>query len=247
MMLRHYRSPFLPILARLGLFHLSYCSYDVNQNGYQYQVLGRPLGGDQSVLSEVLVKEAYQPILEALPEKPLRVLDIGSHIGSFMVWLGAHRTIAEGYCFEPDPDSFKLCQFNLAKNPEVEINMSAVGGTSRKSAILIDPVAHARSTIVEDMGRSTNTQAIEILVLSFADWMAAHPGTFDLLKMDCEGAEWEILRTCPEVFPKFSAIAAEIHHDPVDHKTKADFATAMHQLGFRIISNNDLFFATRRL
>lgn len=233
------------MFARLGLFHLSYCSYDLQKNGHSYTVIGRPQGGDQSILSEVLVKEAYVPILTVLPERPLRVLDIGSHIGSFMVWLGAHRPIAEGYCFEPDPDSFKLCQFNLAQQPQIEINRAAIGGTARRSAILIDPAAHARSTIVEDMGRAGNVQAIDTMVLSFADWMSAHPGAFDLLKMDCEGAEWEMLRVCPEVFTKFSVIAAEIHHDPVDQKTKADFARTMQDLGFTVISNNQLFFARR--
>jgi FkbM family methyltransferase len=244
-MLRHFRSPLLPIFARLGLVHLGYCSYDVAKNGHNYRVLGRPLGGDQSILSEVLVNEAYKPILRVLPDKPLRVLDIGAHIGSFMVWLGAHRTIAEGYCFEPDPDSFKLCRFNLAPQPGVQVDMAALAGTTRQGAILIDPEAHARSTIVEDMGRATNTEAVQITVLSFAEWMAAHPGTFDLLKMDCEGSEWEMLRICPEVFSNFSVIAAEIHHDPVDHKTKADFASAMEQLGFSVMSNDKLFFAAR--
>jgi FkbM family methyltransferase len=244
-MLRYFRTPFLPILARLGIFHLDYCSYDIRKNGHSYRLIARPLGGDQAILREMFLNESYAAILPVLPDRPLRVLDIGAHIGSFTLWLTQQRAVAEAYCFEPDPDSFNLCRFNLAQQPNVQVIMSAIGGRTRRSAISIDPAAHSRSTIVEDMGRASNTRSIDITILSFAEWLADHPGSFDLLKMDCEGAEWEILRTCPEVFSRFSTIIAEIHYDPVERRTNADFARSMQQLGFRVIPLEHLFLGTK--
>jgi FkbM family methyltransferase len=244
-MYSHFRSPFLTFFVRLGLVHIAYCSYDIRKNDHTYRLLGRPRGGDHRVLREVLIDETYAVILSALSKTSLRVLDIGAHIGCFMMWLTEYKTIDEAYCFEPDPDSFNLCRFNLAQHTSVQVIMAAVAGKTRQSRILIDPAARERSTIVEDMGRSNNVRSVDTKVLSLADWMADHPGNFDLLKLDCEGAEWEILRVCPEVFSRFSSIVAEIHHDPVDHRNMTDFERAMQQLGFRVIPHSKLFFGTR--
>jgi FkbM family methyltransferase len=244
-MILHFRNSPLTFLARLRLLKIAYCSYDVRKAGHTYHVLGRPLGGDHRILREVLVDESYRPILDRLPSKPLRVLDIGAHIGAFVMWLSRHKTIGEAYCFEPEPDSFNLCRFNLANHVNVGVTRLAAGGKTRLSKIWTDPSARARSTIVQGMGRATNTQVEDTTVVSLADWLADHPGPWDLLKMDCEGAEWEILRGCPEVLSRFALIVAEIHRDPVEHGTKADFANAIEHLGFQIVSNDRLFFAVK--
>jgi len=92
-MFRHFRSPALTFLVRLGFLKVDYCSYRLRKNGYSYGLLGRPLGGDHRIIREVLIDETYAPILPILPNKPLRALDIGAHIGSFMIWLSAHKTV----------------------------------------------------------------------------------------------------------------------------------------------------------
>src|SRR5215475_1672265 len=234
-MYSHFRSPFLTLFVRLGILKLAYCSYDVRKNNHNYRLLGRPLAGDHRMLREVLVDESYAPILKVLPSKALRVLDIGAHIGSFTVWLHDQATIGEAYCFEPNPESFNLCRFNLARLTNAEVIMAAVAGVSRRAEILIDPAAQERSSILKDMGRPGNVESVRVTVLSLAEWLSDHPGDFDVVKMDCEGAEWEILRMCPEAFSRFSTLVAEIHHDPADHKTKTDFAVAMQELGFEVI------------
>jgi FkbM family methyltransferase len=244
-MYSHFESPLLTPLVRLGALKVAYCSYDVRKDKHNYRLLGRPLAGDHRMLREVLLNESYAPILEALPNKPLRVLDIGAHIGSFTAWLNGQTRIREAYCFEPNPESFNLCRFNLAQFTNVEVIMAGVGGASRQTEMLIDPAAQERASILKDMGRPGNVKSIPVTVLSLADWLSDHPGEFDLVKMDCEGAEWEILRMCPEVFSRFSTLVAEIHHDPVDRKTKADFSQAMQGYGFEVIANDHLFFGTR--
>jgi hypothetical protein len=111
--------------------------------------------------------------------------------------------------------------------------------------IWVDPSAYSRSTVVKGMGRSRNTVSLEIDVQSFAEWMSRHPSSFDLLKMDCEGAEWEILRACPEVFVRFTVIVAELHADPVEHRTHTDFANAIKEIGFETRFKNGFLLAKR--
>jgi FkbM family methyltransferase len=242
---RSFRNPLFTALTGAGVFKPAFCSYDVERDGRKYRVLARPIGGDHSVLREVLVRDAYAPVLPLLEDKPLRVLDVGAHIGCFMVWLTENRQVEQAYCFEPELESFNLCRFNLAQRPNCEVVRLALGGKTRRETIWIDPGAHSRSTIVKGMERSTNTESLEIDVLSFAEWMSAHPGNFDLLKMDCEGAEWEILRSCPEVFARFTAIVAELHADPVEHRTHSDFADAIRKIGFETHFENRFLLAKR--
>ena len=51
--------------------------------------------------------------------------------------------------------------------------------------------------------------------MALSEWLGQTPGAFDLLKMDCEGSEWEIVRqTRPSDLARFRAVVAEVHEDP---------------------------------
>jgi FkbM family methyltransferase len=242
LLLKHFQNPFLIPFARMGWINIPYCSYKVRKNGYDYSMLGRLLGGDHRILREVLVEETYRPVLELLPFKPLRVVDIGAHIGAFIIWLHRHRGINEAFCFEPDSDSFSLCQFNLHQNgyDKVRLHRQAVGGTTRESKIWIDPVAHARSSLNRTR-HSSPTQHSTIQVLALNEWLEKTPGNFDLLKLDCEGSEWEMLECCPTAFARFSIIVAEVHRDPEGKHDIQDFAAVLGQHGFTTVSCAGLY------
>jgi FkbM family methyltransferase len=222
-----------------------YCSCDVAAHGQIYEVLARPRAGDPSVLREVLIRETYRAILPLLPRRPLRVIDIGAHIGMFTLWLGRQTNIASVTCFEPDPDSAKLCRFNLAQMPQATVVEAAVGATAREGAMLIDPAGSARSTLVPGLaGREHNRKVATTDVISLPTWIEGY-GSTDLMKMDCEGTEWELVRQCPGVFSAVTTLVAEVHDDPVEHRSEENFRQTMRQLGFRIIDHPHLFVGTR--
>ena len=183
LLLKHFQNPFLIPFARMGWINIPYCSYKVRKNGYDYSMLGRLLGGDHRILREVLVEETYRPVLELLPFKPLRVVDIGAHI---------------------------------------------------------DPVAHARSSLNRTR-HSSPTQHSTIQVLALNEWLEKTPGNFDLLKLDCEGSEWEMLECCPTAFARFSIIVAEVHRDPKGKHDIQDFAAVLGQHGFTTVSCAGLY------
>ena len=59
---------------------------------------------------------------------------------------------------------------------------------------------------------------------------------FDLLKMDCEGSEWEIVReTSQAEFARFGVIVAEVHSDPEGVQAVESFPGLMESRGFRAI------------
>lgn len=245
-LLRHFQHPLLVPLARLGWIKIDYCSFRVRKGGVEYNVLGRLLGGDHRILREVLLDETYRPLLELLPAEPVRLLEIGAHIGVFTIWLHRQHGISEAFCFEPDSDSFALCQFNLGRDGSgnFRLHRQAIGGTTRESEIWVDQAAHAKSSLLRKGGSSASQQS-KVQVISLSEWLEQVEGDFDVLKMDCEGSEWEILDAMPAAFARFSIIIAEIHSDPIGGRNICDFASALAQNGFMTVRSDRLYIGRR--
>jgi FkbM family methyltransferase len=241
-LIKHFQNPVLILFVRLGWIDIKYCSYHIRKDRIDYDMLARARGGDLWILREVLVEETYRPVLKLLPPRPIRVLDIGAHIGAFTIWLHRQHGVHEAFCFEPDSDSFSLCQFNLQQNGcnGVRPYQQAIGGSTRESEIWMDTVTHARSTLHKRV-TSSAPQYSNVQVIALNEWLEEVQGNFDLLKMDCEGSEWEILDAAPAAFTRFSIIVAEIHADPNGKRTINDFAIALSQHGFKTVSSDKLY------
>ena len=68
------------------------------------------------------------------------------------------------------------------------------------------------------------------------EWLSQTPGAFDLLKMDCEGSEWEIVRqTTPPDLGRFRAVVAEVHEDPERLQPVENFGALLESAGFRTV------------
>lgn len=245
-LVKHFQNPLLILFVRLGWIDITYCSYHIRKNQIDYDILARACGGDLWILREVLVEETYRPLLKLLPPRPVRVLDIGAHIGAFTIWLHRQHGVHEAFCFEPDSDSFSLCQFNLQQNgcDGVWPYKQAIGGSTRTSEIWMDTVTHARSTLHKRVTSSVPHHS-KVQVIALAEWLKGVHGNFDLLKMDCEGSEWEILDAAPAAFTRFSIIVAEVHADPNGERSIDDFAMALSQHGFMTVSSDKIYIGRR--
>jgi FkbM family methyltransferase len=237
--LRHFRNPILVVCLRLGLLKLPVFLYRITKGRLQYSMLARPTSNsmaDLFVLREVFVEETYADILPLIENKSIRVLDVGGNIGSFTVWLNRHRPIQAGACFEPDPSSYSLCRYNLNSNGcgFVEAIPKAMGGKNRQITMRVNTSRPGGNSIYAqaEAGGVDGEQAT-VEVVSFAEWLKAFSGAFDVLKLDCEGAEWEIVEETPrEVWQRFALIVAEIHEEPSGRRTPDDFPKLMEALGF---------------
>jgi FkbM family methyltransferase len=238
---RHFENPYLIALVRLGFIKLRYFPYTIHKGRSTYLMLARPSTtplADLFVLREVLVQETYRDVLPVLPQRGLRVVDIGANLGSFTIWLSQAAKVDEAFCFEPEPDSFRLLRFNLARNGcgFAQALENAVGGRSRTAQITLKEDSPGGTSIYSPAPGGERPQGSAIQVVALSEWLRQTPGAFDLLKMDCEGSEWEIVRqTSPSDLARFHAVVAEVHADPEGLQPVEQFGALFESAGFRIV------------
>jgi FkbM family methyltransferase len=120
---------------------------------------------------------------------PKKVVDVGGNLGLFTLFLKSQFPNALVHAYEPNPE----CRGYFAKN------------TSALDQVVLYPEGLASETGTADLlcdeesTRLTRTQirqdeAGEVSLASLETAMDRIGGNVDLLKIDCEGAEWDILR-----------------------------------------------------
>ena len=165
---------------------------------------------DPSTIMVVLVREDYAPI----PRGGV-VIDVGANIGTFMLYAirsGAKRVVA----FEPSRDAFSVLRRNVERNrlhEHVVVRQLAVAG--RSGATVWFPTASNPTNHMLD-GRSSTDPALHrdhapVTTTSVAEIVDTY-GDVDLLKLDCEGAEYEIVAsTHGSAWSRIRAVRIEYH------------------------------------
>ena len=110
-----------------------------------------------------------------------------------------------------------------------------MGGQARKVRMALKQDSPGGTSIYQ-AGAAEQAGSGEVEVLALGDWLEQTGGAFDLLKLDCEGAEWEILRrTSPSAFARFGALVAEVHDDPEEASPVERFGALAEACGFRTV------------
>ena len=145
-------------------------------------------------------------------EKNSVVVDIGANIGIFTLYAlsnGASQVVA----FEPCKESFDTMKMNIEKNKfndKVNLNKIAIGNKD-DSSILISKKSSPYNSILKEEG-VFNNENTENVKTSTLDKALIKVKQIDLLKMDCEGAEYLIFPTLTKNFlDKTKEIRMEFH------------------------------------
>lgn len=173
-------------------------------------------------------------------KKPLKtnpiIIDIGANVGFFTMFALSKYPNCTVYSYEPVYSNFK----QLAKNRDLNrskkmfcFNM-AVCGHGGKIDICLDTTDSFSTSATIIASKDKNIKSIEVPCSSLSDVFKENKiDKCDLLKLDCEGAEYEILYNAPEeVILKIDQMAIEVHQGKNEHEnleslkdflTKSDF------------------------
>jgi FkbM family methyltransferase len=161
-------------------------------------------------VAQELACDSYK--LRRIPFRPGDcVVDIGGHLGLFSITLALSNPFLRIYAYEPHPDNCALFERNLALNrvSNVELHSEAISGDGRpldlRSKATNSGAASAVATTLSDRC------AFGIPSLTLDQVFARHGiARCRLLKIDCEGLEYEIL-SATSVWDRVDRLCGEFH------------------------------------
>lgn len=177
---------------------------------------GEPL---VELLAETWLENRYLP---AGVPSPRTIVDVGAHVGIFSMWAASRFPEARVLAVEPASEAFECLQLNIERNglTNVEPVRAAVGSTARRAMLYRRGFAAANTLYVRDNygSRFEPLERVEVIPLGelFARFLVE---SCDLLKVDCEGAEYELLLgAAADELRRIRRIAIEYHLGLTGHR-----------------------------
>jgi FkbM family methyltransferase len=198
---------------------------------------------DRHVLFELFVEGIYP-----VGVRPgMVVIDIGAHIGGFTVW--AARKGARVLAFEPFPANYGRLERNLQRNrlAEVEPSPVAVTGRRERREMFVPRERGHSGRYSLHPGRGADTFPVDCR--SLGEILDEHRiESVDVLKLDCQGSEYEILYGAgADVLARVDVIAVECERfDTPPEWSLSALRAYLEECGFATSARGSVLLAERR-
>lgn len=189
--------------------------------------------GDIMVLDEIFSQGEYEPPREArlglakLPPEP-RVLDLGANIGLFGAWVLAQLPGATIVAVEADPENAAVHRRTIEANALGDRWQLVEGFAATKPGVIpFKAGLHATSQRAEAGEEAVDVAAVDVLPRVEAA---------DLVKIDVEGAEWDLLADPRFARAQPQVIVLEYHEQGCPGPDPAGAAeAALRAAGFQVV------------
>jgi FkbM family methyltransferase len=167
---------------------------------------------------EIFAEDCYQlePFLGSLMKRPVQVLDVGGHIGTFSCRLTQLHPQASVMTYEPSSLTADYLRRNVERNhvaDRVQVFVSALAGATGSVVFSDNGAGSGLNSLTSGHG-STGVQT-EVPAISFDDAIAGAPAPVDVVKIDCEGGEYDlVLASSPESWSSVQRVVIEFHPVP---------------------------------
>ena len=166
------------------------------------------------------------------------IIDIGAGLGDFTVFAAHGHPTSQVFAFEPFQESFDLLKQNLRLNrvENVQAFQTAVAGQTGQMVLDLtsgEPLQIQSSGAHASQQPAGNKCLVESV--SLAEVLESHGlKQCDLLKLDCEGAEYEILFNASEAaLRRIQRIIME-YHDGVTEYDHRQMQSFLESKGFEV-------------
>lgn len=175
----------------------------------------------------------YSTIKEFRSTENMKIIDIGAHIGTFSLLSAIKFPNANIYSFEPFPETYKLLDRNINENKITQVHALnyAISNKDAELNLYLSSENWEHSTANTE---STNSIIVKGKKLdSFINDYGID--LVDLVKFNCEGAEFEIIDSISAAtFKKIKFMVILFHEDMVKGYKR--------NLIFDILKKNDFIF-----
>jgi FkbM family methyltransferase len=189
-----------------------------------------------TLFDEVWVNECYGQYPFSAAQHST-VVDIGAHVGVFTLWAASRGPGVRVIAVEPSPENFSFLRRNVQASGLTNVSLlqcACAGQSGTLSLYARGPAALDTLYTHDNYGSSFRPRAtVSVITLDelFARFnvQACH-----LLKLDCEGAEYEILFNATEnALRKIQNIVME-YHQGLNQHTAADMVDFLQTHGFEV-------------
>ncbi len=160
------------------------------------------------------------------------IVDVGAGIGDFAILAASLSADNRLFAFEPFPESFALLLKNLQLNGIANVVPLAQAISGVSGTLSLD--LSAPEAVQIGTAQELAVQTVTVPALSLGDAFAQLSiQNCDLLKLDCEGAEFPILLHAPErVLQQIDRIVMEVH-DSAEYQ-RQELVDLLTRAGFRV-------------
>ncbi len=157
------------------------------------------------------------------------IIDIGAHVGTFSLPLCYEHPGVQVYSFEPSPYNFRVLQENKRLNalPDERLCIKPVAVYGENGTFNFSLGQSSTTGSIKEVGfrRGTNSVGhVKCQTVTLGEiFLNRNITRCKLLKIDCEGSEFEILYNTPEdVIRRIDSMIIEAHitekHNPLEMK-----------------------------
>jgi FkbM family methyltransferase len=169
---------------------------------------------DASVAAEIFTYHEYRSAEDVIKHAKLPILDIGAHAGFFTLYVRSLNPTVKVVAVEPVKENVVAVKHNLKVNSVngVEVKEMALSEHSGERMLMISKDSHNHALAPEFGVDNGESRIVETMSLS--DFLKnCIMEDVSLIKMDIEGAEYEVFRSIPgEDYIKIRAFILEYHN-----------------------------------
>lgn len=181
---------------------------------------------------------------DCFSSRQLNVLDIGANVGFFSLRMFAEHPHSRIVAVEPIPANFAQLQVNKKLNADRNWTLEQAAVASRAGSLKL--MLNPDDEFTTDASVLTNPRGdhvVEVPAMTLADVMAKHDMPHvDYLKLDCEGAEYDILYdSAPEVFENIACLVVETHPFDEPKQNRDPLAKHLESYGYRVVTDDSAF------
>ena len=213
--------------VNINWFYQKYLKHLPGGNLHNHKLLNHKTyfhGGAEYLhgINEIFIDEIYH---QALPEKSF-IIDCGANIGLSVIYLKNICPSAEIIAFEPDEINYQLLQKNIESHQLKNI-------TARKEAVWKE---NTTLNFVQDgttgskIGTSENPKTVSVKAVRLKDLLTKK---VDFLKLDIEGAEYDVLKDIQDELHWINNLFLEYHGSFSQNGELTEILNIINKSGFK--------------
>jgi FkbM family methyltransferase len=169
---------------------------------------------DAEIVGEQFFDRSYLKHMPSVNGSPV-IVDVGGYIGDFGLYC-AHELDARVVIYEPAAENFHMLLKNVELNPSLAEHITVVNKGVSTAPTVVSNVQKLGSEIhvsSEMYGNDPRSEQRIFECHSLSDILAVHEiETVDLLKVDCEGGEYDIFsQVTSDTYNRIRSIVFEWH------------------------------------